>query len=187
LRIGSGFDAHRFDEPSSAEPGFDRSDFDGLKSEITQDEEASQDREIFIKLGGVLVPSKRGVLAHSDGDVILHALCDAILGALGLGDIGRHFPDTDSAFKDADSRTLLRACVGMMKQRAMVTINVDITLIAQAPRVAKYVDTMSATIASDLEVACDQVNVKATTTEKMGFIGRGEGLAAQAVILMESS
>jgi len=166
LRIGSGFDAHRFDE--------------------TLIGAASANPEISIKLGGVSVPSKKKVLAHSDGDVILHALCDAILGALALGDIGRHFPDTDLAFKDADSRTLLRACVDMMKQQQMVTVNVDITLIAEAPRVAKYVDEMSATIASDLGVDSGRVNVKATTTEKMGFVGREEGLAAQAVILMES-
>ena len=142
---------------------------------------------INIKLGGVSVPSEKAILAHSDGDVILHALCDAILGALALGDIGRHFPDTDDAFKDIDSRTLLRSCVEMIDKRQLAVVNVDITLVAETPRVAKYVDAMCAVIAEDLGASVDQVNVKATTTEKMGFIGRKEGVAAQAVILLGAS
>lgn len=171
MRIGSGFDAHRFEAHGFEEHGF---------------EDSVPNGEVFIKLGGVSVPSKKRVLAHSDGDVILHALCDAILGALALGDIGRHFPDTDPAFKDADSRVLLRSCFEMIKQRKMVVVNADITLIAETPRVAKYVDAMSRSIAEDLETEVGRVNVKATTTEKMGYVGREEGIAAQAVILLES-
>ncbi len=166
MRIGSGFDAHRFADVSRAG--------------------SIPSTEISIKLGGVSVPSEKAILAHSDGDVILHALCDAILGALALGDIGRHFPDTDDAFKDVDSRVLLRSCVEMIDQKNMTVINVDITLVAEAPRVAKYVDAMCAVIAEDLGTSRDRVNVKATTTEKMGFIGRKEGIAAQAVILLGS-
>jgi len=166
LRIGSGFDAHRFADISK--------------------EETPLDAGIRIKLGGVSVPSEKAVLAHSDGDVILHALCDAILGALALGDIGRHFPDVDQTFKDIDSRTLLRSCVEMIAQRNMIVVNADITLIAEAPRVAEYVDAMCAVIAEDLRTSNDRISVKATTTEKMGFIGRKEGLAAQAVILLDS-
>ena len=130
MRIGSGFDAHKFADVSEQ----------GVPS----------DAGISIKLGGVSVPSEQAILAHSDGDVILHALCDAILGALALGDIGRHFPDDDEAFKDIDSRTLLRSCVEMIDQRNMTVVNADITLIAEAPRVAKYVDAMCAVIAEDL-------------------------------------
>ena len=166
MRIGSGFDAHKFADVSEQ----------GVPS----------DARISIKLGGVSVPSEKAILAHSDGDVILHALCDAILGALALGDIGRHFPDDDEAFKDIDSRTLLRSCVEMIDQKNMTVVNADITLIAEAPRVAKYVDAMCAVIAEDLGTSKDRVNVKATTTEKMGFIGRKEGVAAQAVILLDS-
>ena len=132
MRIGSGFDAHKFADVSEQ----------GVPS----------DAGISIKLGGVSVPSEKAILAHSDGDVILHALCDAILGALALGDIGRHFPDDDEAFKDIDSRTLLRSCVEMIDQRNMTVVNADITLIAEAPRVAKYVDAMCAVIAEDLGI-----------------------------------
>ncbi|MFT4721461.1 MAG: 2-C-methyl-D-erythritol 2,4-cyclodiphosphate synthase [Candidatus Azotimanducaceae bacterium] len=157
MRIGSGFDAHRFGE--------ERSDHS-------------------IMLGGVAVPWHRVVLAHSDGDVILHALCDALLGAMALGDIGRHFPDTDPAFAGADSRVLLRACQEKIGHLGMVLINADITLIAERPKVAKYVDLMAQTIAVDMGVDAQCVSVKATTTEKMGFVGREEGLAAQVVVLL---
>lgn len=177
MRIGSGFDAHRFEDSLVV---------DSLVVVDSSGIESSQNEDIFIKLGGVSIPSKKRVVAHSDGDVILHALCDAILGALALGDIGRHFPDTDPAFKDADSRVLLRSCFEMIKQRNMVVVNADITLIAETPKVAKYVDAMSIAIAEDLEAETARVNVKATTTEKMGYVGREEGIAAQAVILLES-
>ncbi len=135
-------------------------------------------------LGGVDVPFERGLDGHSDADVLLHAICDAILGAIGAGDIGRHFPDTDAAYKDADSRVLLR----QVWRRAIVagyTLgNVDATLIAQAPRLAPYIPQMVDNIVVDLDATVDQVNVKATTTERLGFAGRGEGIAAMASVLL---
>ena len=156
LRIGSGFDAHRFgDLPVES-----------------------------IRIGGVAVPYHREILAHSDGDVVLHALCDAMLGALALGDIGKHFPDTDLRYRDVNSRDLLRDTYKKMTSRDYHLVNADITLIAEAPRVAQFVEEMRGNIAEDLGVVMDVISIKATTTEKMGFVGREEGLAAQAVVLL---
>ncbi|MCA1978170.1 MAG: 2-C-methyl-D-erythritol 2,4-cyclodiphosphate synthase [Thiobacillus sp.] len=135
-------------------------------------------------VGGVDIPYERGLAGHSDADVLLHAICDALLGAAGLGDIGRHFPDTSAEFKDIDSRILLRRVADHLKQRGWVAGNVDATLIAQAPKMAPHIARMSAHIADDLGIALDRVNVKATTTEKLGFTGRGEGIAAEAVCLI---
>ena len=134
-------------------------------------------------IGGVTIPYHLGLDGHSDADVLLHAICDALLGAAALGDIGRHFPDSDSRYKGADSRALLRAIRQMTKQHKIV--NVDATVIAQAPRMAPHIPAMTRNIAADLEVAPDAVNVKATTTESLGFTGRGEGIAAQAVVLID--
>ena len=134
-------------------------------------------------LGGVTIPYHLGLDGHSDADVLLHAICDALLGAAALGDIGRHFPDSDSQYKGADSRALLRAIRQMTKQHKIV--NVDATVIAQAPRLAPHIPAMTQNIAADLEVAPASVNVKATTTESLGFAGRGEGIAAQAVVLID--
>jgi 2-C-methyl-D-erythritol 2,4-cyclodiphosphate synthase len=154
MRIGHGYDVHRF--------------CDGT----------------FITLGGVQIPHKFGLLAHSDGDVLLHALSDALLGAAAMGDIGKHFPDTDPTFKGADSRVLLRHVVGLIKAKGWKVGNVDATIVAQAPKMAPHIETMRAAIAADLEVALDQVNVKATTEEKLGFTGREEGIAVHAVALL---
>ncbi|SDU22273.1 2-C-methyl-D-erythritol 2,4-cyclodiphosphate synthase [Pseudomonas pohangensis] len=156
MRIGHGYDVHRFTEGH------------------------------FVTLGGVRIPHKFGLLAHSDGDVLLHALCDALLGAAALGDIGKHFPDTDPAFKGADSRTLLRHVLGLLKGKGWRVGNVDATIVAQAPKMAAHIDAMRALIAEDLQVGSDQVNVKATTTEKLGFTGREEGIAVHAVALLVS-
>jgi len=134
-------------------------------------------------IGGVTIPYHLGLDGHSDADVLLHAICDALLGAAALGDIGRHFPDSDSRYKDADSRALLRAIRQMTRQHKIV--NVDATVIAQAPRMAPHIAAMTQNIAADLEVAPESVNVKATTTESLGFTGRGEGIAAQAVVLID--
>ncbi len=134
-------------------------------------------------VGGVTIPYHLGLEGHSDADVLLHAICDALLGAAGLGDIGRHFPDSDSRYKGADSRALLRAVREMMKKHRIV--NVDATVIAQAPRMAPHIPAMTGNIAADLGVAVDAVSVKATTTESLGFTGRGEGIAAQAVVLID--
>ena len=136
-------------------------------------------------VGGVEIPYDRGLAGHSDADVLLHAICDALLGAAGLGDIGRHFPDTSAEFKDIDSRILLRRVAEQLQQRRWRVGNVDATIIAQAPKMAPHIARMSAHIADDLGVAIDRVNVKATTTEKLGFTGRGEGIAAEAVCLIE--
>ena len=154
MRIGHGYDVHRFCEGT------------------------------FITLGGVKIPHKFGLLAHSDGDVLLHALSDALLGAASLGDIGRHFPDTDPAFKGADSRALLRHVLGLIQAKGYVVGNVDATIVAQAPKMAPHIETMRACIAEDLQIELDQVNVKATTTEKLGFTGREEGIAVHAVALL---
>jgi len=134
-------------------------------------------------IGGVTIPYHLGLEGHSDADVLLHAICDALLGAAALGDIGRHFPDSDSRYSGADSRALLRAIRQMTKQHKIV--NVDATVIAQAPRMAPHIPAMTRNIAADLEIAPDAVNVKATTTESLGFTGRGEGIAAQAVVLID--
>ena len=154
IRIGQGYDVHAFGEGD------------------------------HVMLGGVRVPHRCGVLAHSDGDVILHALCDAMLGALALGDIGKHFPDTDPQFKGADSRVLLRHVLEQVKAKGWKVGNVDATIVAQAPKMAPHIERMRALIAKDLQVELDQVNVKATTTEKLGFAGREEGIAVHAVALL---
>jgi len=154
LRIGHGFDVHAFGEGD------------------------------HVMLGGVRVPHERGVLAHSDGDVVIHALCDAMLGALALGDIGRHFPPGDPQWKGADSRAFLRHCNAQIRERGWVLGNADITVICERPKVGPHAEAMRAVLATDLGVAIDAVSVKATTTEKLGFTGRGEGIAAQAVCLL---
>ena len=154
MRIGQGYDAHRF------EPGKP------------------------LVLGGVPVAHDEGLKAHSDGDVLIHALCDALLGAAGLGDIGRHFPDSDPAFSGADSRELLRRVVELLHDRGWRVTNVDLTAVAQRPKLAPYIDAMRQVLAVDLQINPHQVNVKATTTEGMGFTGRGEGIAAYAVALI---
>lgn len=136
-------------------------------------------------LGGVDVPWERGLLGHSDADVLLHALADAILGALGLGDIGKHFPDTDPQYKGADSRKLLRHVMALAGEKGYILGNADATIVAQRPKLAPFIPEMRANIAQDLDAEPDQVNVKATTTEQLGFAGRGEGIAAYAVVLME--
>lgn len=154
LRIGQGFDVHRF----------------------------AEDRDLVI--GGVRVPFEKGLLGHSDADVLLHVVCDAILGALGEGDIGRHFPDTDEAYKDADSKELLSKVVELMEEKGFRVINVDCVIMAERPKMSPYIAEMNASIAKLLKIETDQVNVKATTTEKLGFVGREEGIAAQAVVLL---
>ena len=158
IRIGHGYDVHRFSDAPSAGAG--------------------------VWLCGVRVPHSRPVLAHSDGDIPLHALCDALLGALALGDIGKHFPDTDPRYKGADSRALLRRVMALLAQQRARVGNVDITIVAQAPKVAPHVEVMRANVAADLGVGIERVNVKATTTETLGFTGRGEGIAAYAVALV---
>lgn len=157
MRIGHGYDVHRFGEGD------------------------------FITLGGVRIPHTAGLVAHSDGDVLLHALSDALLGAAALGDIGRHFPDTDPRFKGADSRALLRHVVELVRAKGWVVGNVDATIVAQAPKMAPHIDAMRAAIAEDLRVTLDQVNVKATTTENLGFTGREEGIAVHAVALLQAA
>jgi 2-C-methyl-D-erythritol 2,4-cyclodiphosphate synthase len=154
MRIGHGFDVHAFEEGD------------------------------FVTLGGVKIPHTHGLKAHSDGDVALHALSDAILGAAALGDIGKHFPDTDEEWKGADSRMLLRHIVSLVADKGYQVGNVDLTIIAQAPKMAPHIDDMRAAIAADLQVRMDDVNVKATTTEKLGYVGRKEGISAHAVALL---
>ncbi|MEN9705118.1 MAG: hypothetical protein RLZZ393_997 [Pseudomonadota bacterium] len=154
MRIGSGFDVHAFG------PG------DG------------------VALGGVRVPHTQGVVAHSDGDVILHALCDALLGAAGLGDIGQHFPDTDPRWKGLDSNRFVESVMGKLRERGFAVVNADLTLLSQAPRIAQYREAIRANVAGLLGVEPDCVNLKATTTERLGFVGRGEGLAAMATVLL---
>ena len=155
IRVGHGFDVHAF-APQRA-----------------------------LVIGGVTIPHEMGLAGHSDADVLLHAICDALLGAAGLGDIGHHFPDSDPRYKGIDSRLLLRHVAGLLATRNWATGNVDATIIAQAPRMAPHIAQMTANIASDLGVASSAVNVKATTTEKLGFTGRGEGIAAEAVCLLQ--
>jgi 2-C-methyl-D-erythritol 2,4-cyclodiphosphate synthase len=137
-----------------------------------------------VVLGGVRIPHTHGIVAHSDGDVLLHALCDALLGAIGAGDIGRHFPDSDARWKGADSRVLLRECVRWVREAGYAIGNADLTLIAERPKLAPHAVAMRANIAMDLGCPVDAVNLKATTTEGLGFTGRGEGIAAQAVVLL---
>jgi 2-C-methyl-D-erythritol 2,4-cyclodiphosphate synthase len=136
-------------------------------------------------IGGVQIPSEKGLAGHSDADVLLHAICDALLGAAGLGDIGGHFPDTDPAYAGADSRELLRSVAALLARAGFRVGNVDATIIAQAPRMAPHVPAMISNIAADLGIGTSQVNIKAKTTERLGFAGRGEGIAAQAVALVE--
>ena len=155
IRIGHGYDAHRF------APG------------------------AKLVLGGVAIEFDRGLAAHSDGDVVVHALCDALLGAAGLGDVGRHFPETSPELAGIDSRILLRRVVALLDDRGFRAVNADVTVVAQAPRLAPHLGEMRARLASDLGIAAGEVNVKATTTEGMGFCGRGEGIAAHAVGLIE--
>ena len=135
-------------------------------------------------IGGIEIPHERGLLGHSDADVLLHAITDAILGAAGLGDIGHLFPDTDARFKDADSRVLLRAAVERAAEAGWKIVNVDATVIAERPKIAPHVSAMQASIAADCRVDAGAVNIKGKTTEKLGFAGRGEGIAAQAVVLL---
>lgn len=154
IRIGHGFDVHKF----------------GGEGPVI--------------IGGVSVPYEQGLLAHSDGDVALHALTDALLGAVAEGDIGRHFPDTDEQWKGADSRELLKAVYERVQEKGYQLGNLDVTIIAQAPKMLPYIQSMRAAIAADLQTSTDRVNVKATTTEKLGFTGRKEGIACEAVVLL---
>lgn len=154
MRIGQGYDAHKF----------------------------KQDGRLV--LAGVEVPYEKGMAAHSDGDVVIHALCDALLGAMALGDIGKHFPDTDAAYKDIDSRILLKKVMDKVREGGMKLGNADITIIAQAPKLAPHIEQMREVLASDMATAISNVSVKATTTEKMGFTGRAEGIAVQATVLL---
>lgn len=137
-------------------------------------------------LGGVTIPHSTGLLGHSDADVVLHSICDAVLGALGAGDIGQHFPDSDSEYLGADSRDLLRKVSAMMDGQNYSVCNLDVTILAQAPRLAPHIGQMKMNIARDLKVGEDQINVKATTTEQLGFIGREEGIAAHAVVMLKN-
>ena len=157
MRIGHGFDAHRLVE----------------------------DRPLI--LGGVSIPYEKGLEGHSDADAVIHALCDAILGALCLGDIGNHFPDTDPTLKNVDSRILLKQVVDLMKQKHYQLGNADITILAQAPKMAGHIPAMRENLASDLNCNIDDINVKATTTERMGFVGRVEGIAVESVVLLVSA
>jgi 2-C-methyl-D-erythritol 2,4-cyclodiphosphate synthase len=154
MRIGHGYDVHAFGEGDK------------------------------IVIGGAVIPHSRGLIAHSDGDVLLHALCDALLGAAALGDIGKHFPDTDMQYRNADSRSLLRMVYSKVKAKGWALENADMTIVAQKPRMANYIPHMVQNIAADLQVDHDQLNVKATTTEKLGFTGREEGISAYAVVLL---
>jgi len=157
LRIGHGFDVHRFGEVQTG-------------AEIT--------------IGGVKIASDRPLLAHSDGDVLVHALCDALLGAAAMGDIGEHFPDTDAQYKDADSRILLRHVMSSLQQAGYKLINADITLVAQAPKMAPHKPQMRDNLAADMSCELSQLNIKATTTEGLGYAGRKEGIACHAVVLL---
>jgi len=136
-------------------------------------------------IGGVSIPHEKGLAGHSDADVLIHAVCDALLGAAGLGDIGTHFPEGDARYKDIDSRKLLYEVRQLLRDRNMHVVNIDATIIAQAPRMAPHIPAMRANLAADLGVAPEAVNVKAKTTEKLGFVGRGEGIAAEAVALLD--
>jgi 2-C-methyl-D-erythritol 4-phosphate cytidylyltransferase / 2-C-methyl-D-erythritol 2,4-cyclodiphosphate synthase len=157
MRIGQGFDVHTFGAGD------------------------------HVMLGGVRIAHERGIVAHSDGDVVIHALCDAVLGALGEGDIGRHFPDSDPRYRGADSRLFLRTVAGLMRAAGFKLVNADVTVLAEAPRIAAHRGAMAANLGADLGAAASLINIKATTTERMGFVGRGEGLAAQAAVLLEEA
>ena len=154
MRIGQGYDVHRLVD----------------------------NRQLII--GGVDIPHRQGLEAHSDGDVLIHALCDALIGAAGLGDIGHHFPDNDASFKDVDSRILLRQIIATLATKDFILSNADCTIIAQAPKMAPHIDQMRRNLADDCGVDVNAMNIKATTTEKLGFTGREEGIAAQAVVLI---
>lgn len=138
----------------------------------------------FVVLGGETIAFERGLVAHSDGDVLLHAICDALLGALGLGDIGRHFPDTDAQYKNANSRDLLRTVYELVMQKGYVIGNLDCTVVAQAPKMAPHIQAINQNLARDLQCSLEQINTKATTTEKLGFNGRKEGITALCVVLL---
>ncbi|MDZ3823126.1 MAG: 2-C-methyl-D-erythritol 2,4-cyclodiphosphate synthase [Pseudoxanthomonas sp.] len=153
-RIGQGFDVHAFGDGD------------------------------HVVLGGVRIAHDRGLVAHSDGDVVIHALCDALLGALALGDIGRHFPPSDPRWAGADSRVFLRHCRGLLQDRGWRLGNADLTVVCEQPRIGPHAEAMRALLAEDLGVGRDAVSVKATTSEGLGFTGRGEGIAAQAVVLL---
>jgi 2-C-methyl-D-erythritol 2,4-cyclodiphosphate synthase len=155
MRIGQGFDVHAFGEGD------------------------------HVTLGGVRVPHGRGVVAHSDGDVVIHALCDAIFGALALGDIGKHFPPSDERWRHADSRQFLRHAAALMTQHGYALGNADVTVIGESPKVGPHAQAMRENLAADLGCGVDRISIKATTTEKLGFTGRGEGIAAQACVLLE--
>ena len=135
-------------------------------------------------LGGVLIPHTKGALGHSDADVLLHAICDALLGALSLGDIGKHFPDTDKSFKNIDSKILLERCYTLIAERGYSVVNIDSTVLLQAPKIMKYADAMRAAIAGILHITVDDISIKATTTEQLSFIGREEGIVATANVLL---
>jgi 2-C-methyl-D-erythritol 2,4-cyclodiphosphate synthase len=137
-------------------------------------------------IGGVVIPHDQGLAGHSDADVLIHAVCDALLGAAGLGDIGAHFPDTDARYQDIDSRRLLREVARLLAEKALKVVNLDATIIAQAPKMAPHIPAMRANLAADLGVAAEAVSVKAKTTERLGFVGRGEGIAAEAVVLLDA-
>ena len=138
-------------------------------------------------IGGVEIPHEKGLAGHSDADVLIHALCDALLGAAALGDIGAHFPDSDARYRGIDSRRLLREVGALLAREGYQVVNVDATIIAQSPRMAPHIASMRANLASDLGIAIEAMSVKAKTTEKLGFVGRGEGIAAEAVVLLESA
>jgi len=145
----------------------------------------AEGRELW--LGGVLIPYPKGALGHSDADVLLHAICDALLGALNLGDIGVHFPNTDPAYKDIDSKILLQKTWELVRQKKYGIVNIDSTVCLEAPKIMKYADAMRRTMAEILGMSADDISIKATTTEQMGFVGRGEGLVAYATVLLASS
>jgi 2-C-methyl-D-erythritol 2,4-cyclodiphosphate synthase len=136
-------------------------------------------------LGGIEIPHSKGTIAHSDGDVLIHAMCDAMLGALALGDIGKHFPDTDNTFKNIDSKILLKQCNALINNHGYCIVNIDTTICAQQPKLRQYIDTMRTVLANILEIDVSQISVKATTTEKLGFVGREEGISAYAVVLLQ--
>jgi 2-C-methyl-D-erythritol 2,4-cyclodiphosphate synthase len=140
-----------------------------------------------LMLGGVRIAHTRGVVAHSDGDVVLHALCDALLGAAGLGDIGQHFPDSDPRWKGAASARFVTAVLAMLRARGLAVVNADLTVIAETPRIGPHREAICREVARLLEVSVERVNLKATTTERLGFLGRGEGIAAQAVVLLSEA
>jgi|TARA_B110000503_G_scaffold78681_1_gene120966 2-C-methyl-D-erythritol 2,4-cyclodiphosphate synthase len=154
MRIGQGYDVHAFEKGD------------------------------HIVIGGVRIPFKYGLMAHSDGDVLIHSLCDALLGAAALGDIGRHFPDTDPRYFGINSRELLRVAVTLVHDKGYCVSNADITVVAEAPKIAPHINEMVNNLASDLGCDVDQINVKATTTESLGFEGRGEGIACHAIVLL---